>query len=210
MMKGKPLVAKLAAAAKFVVLPGAMVAAVLYSPPEYKSDKYPKQVRLLRVLIFLFPFPLLRFNLDCDHVRDLAFSSRTYTRLILFCSMLLFVVVKHLKELKILKISVSSKNQVAGAVRTFGCLLFGHSMLITLLAYGEVLFGVTYLLHILLNVLKPRPGPTRTLCPAQLLAWISTNLDFAVGLLGLNLPGSLFHHLVKLINHYPCVSMLLC
>lgn len=42
MMKGKPLVAKLAAAAKFVVLPGAMVAAVLYSPPEYKSDKYPK------------------------------------------------------------------------------------------------------------------------------------------------------------------------
>ncbi|KAK2660936.1 hypothetical protein Ddye_007469 [Dipteronia dyeriana] len=43
-MRGEPLVAKLAALAKFGVLPGAMIAALIYSPPDYcewssKTDK---------------------------------------------------------------------------------------------------------------------------------------------------------------------------
>uniref|UniRef100_A0A2N9EPM7 Uncharacterized protein n=1 Tax=Fagus sylvatica TaxID=28930 RepID=A0A2N9EPM7_FAGSY len=49
LMRGEPLVAKLAALAKYVVLPGAMVAALVYSPPDYytpffftKSDKSDK------------------------------------------------------------------------------------------------------------------------------------------------------------------------
>ncbi|KAM1014429.1 hypothetical protein ACFX2I_044311 [Malus domestica] len=33
LMRGEPLVAKLAALAKYVVFPGAMAAAVIYSPP---------------------------------------------------------------------------------------------------------------------------------------------------------------------------------
>ncbi|KAJ0024941.1 hypothetical protein Pint_09186 [Pistacia integerrima] len=37
-MRGKPLVAKLAAVAMYVVLPGAMLAAVVYSPPPYESS----------------------------------------------------------------------------------------------------------------------------------------------------------------------------
>ncbi|KAG8632203.1 hypothetical protein MANES_18G002601v8 [Manihot esculenta] len=45
-MRGEPLVAKLAAVAKYGVLPGAMVAALIYSPPRYgsssKDDKSPK------------------------------------------------------------------------------------------------------------------------------------------------------------------------
>uniref|UniRef100_A0A7N2M7F2 Uncharacterized protein n=2 Tax=Fagaceae TaxID=3503 RepID=A0A7N2M7F2_QUELO len=36
-MRGEPLVAKLAVLAKYVVLPGAMAAAVIYSPPGYAS-----------------------------------------------------------------------------------------------------------------------------------------------------------------------------
>lgn len=36
--RGEPLVAKLAALAKYVVLPGAMAAAVIYSPPDYASS----------------------------------------------------------------------------------------------------------------------------------------------------------------------------
>lgn len=41
LMRGEPLVSKLATLAKFVVLPGAMVAAMIYSPqqdPNKKSD----------------------------------------------------------------------------------------------------------------------------------------------------------------------------
>ena len=38
MMRGEPLVTKLAVLAKYVVLPGAMAAAVLYSPPDYASS----------------------------------------------------------------------------------------------------------------------------------------------------------------------------
>ncbi|KAK9216996.1 hypothetical protein WN944_009008 [Citrus x changshan-huyou] len=45
-MRGEPLVAKLAALAKYVVLPGSMAAALIYSPPQYgsstKSQKSPK------------------------------------------------------------------------------------------------------------------------------------------------------------------------
>ncbi|KAG2698054.1 hypothetical protein I3760_07G133200 [Carya illinoinensis] len=45
-MRGEPLVTKLAVLAKYVVLPGAMVAALIYSPPDYasssKSDKSQK------------------------------------------------------------------------------------------------------------------------------------------------------------------------
>ncbi|CAK8575044.1 unnamed protein product [Lathyrus sativus] len=38
-MKGKALVTKLAALARYGVLPGAMVAALVYSPPNY-ADKH--------------------------------------------------------------------------------------------------------------------------------------------------------------------------
>lgn len=40
-MKGQPLVSKLAALAEYAVLPAAMVAAIVYSPPNYmrSSDK---------------------------------------------------------------------------------------------------------------------------------------------------------------------------
>ncbi|CAL5331982.1 unnamed protein product [Camellia sinensis] len=38
MMRGEPLVAKLAVLAKYAVLPGAMVAALIYSPPHYASS----------------------------------------------------------------------------------------------------------------------------------------------------------------------------
>ena len=38
MMRGELLVTKLAVLAKYVVLPGAMAAAVLYSPPDYASS----------------------------------------------------------------------------------------------------------------------------------------------------------------------------
>lgn len=38
-MRGELLVAKLAALARFMVLPGAMAAAVIYSPPDYSSKK---------------------------------------------------------------------------------------------------------------------------------------------------------------------------
>ena len=40
MMRGEPLVTKLAVLAKYVVLPGAMAAAVLYSPPDYASSSF--------------------------------------------------------------------------------------------------------------------------------------------------------------------------
>ncbi|KAH0988958.1 hypothetical protein GBA52_000441 [Prunus armeniaca] len=39
LMRGEPLVTKLAVLAKYVVLPGAMVAALIYSPPDYTSSK---------------------------------------------------------------------------------------------------------------------------------------------------------------------------
>ncbi|CAK9178284.1 unnamed protein product [Ilex paraguariensis] len=39
LMKGEPLVAKLALLAKYGVLPGAMIAALIYSPPDYASSK---------------------------------------------------------------------------------------------------------------------------------------------------------------------------
>jgi len=38
-MRGEPLVAKLAVVAKYVVLPAAMAAAVIYSPPDYSFSK---------------------------------------------------------------------------------------------------------------------------------------------------------------------------
>ncbi|KAL5845502.1 hypothetical protein ACOSQ3_011557 [Xanthoceras sorbifolium] len=37
-MRGEPLVAKLAVLAKYAVLPGAMIAALVYSPPDYASS----------------------------------------------------------------------------------------------------------------------------------------------------------------------------
>ncbi|KAJ1427993.1 hypothetical protein SESBI_09387 [Sesbania bispinosa] len=37
-MKGKPLVTKVAALARYGLLPGAMVAALVYSPPHYSSS----------------------------------------------------------------------------------------------------------------------------------------------------------------------------
>ena len=37
-MRGEPLVTKLAVLAKYVMLPGAMLAAVVYSPPDYASS----------------------------------------------------------------------------------------------------------------------------------------------------------------------------
>lgn len=39
LMRGKPLVRKLAVFAKYVVLPGAMAAALVYSPPDYAYYK---------------------------------------------------------------------------------------------------------------------------------------------------------------------------
>ncbi|KAB2044678.1 hypothetical protein F383_26660 [Gossypium arboreum] len=39
LLKGQPLVARLAAFSKYVVLPGSMVAAIIYSPPNYDSPK---------------------------------------------------------------------------------------------------------------------------------------------------------------------------
>lgn len=39
LMKGEPLVRKLAVLAKYVVLPGAMAAALVYSPPDYAYYK---------------------------------------------------------------------------------------------------------------------------------------------------------------------------
>ncbi|XAR61511.1 hypothetical protein NMG60_11015956 [Bertholletia excelsa] len=38
-MRGEPLVAKLAVLAKYGVFPGAMIAALVYSPPDYASSK---------------------------------------------------------------------------------------------------------------------------------------------------------------------------
>lgn len=38
-MRGEPLVTKLAMLAKYVVFPGAMVAALVYSPPDFASKK---------------------------------------------------------------------------------------------------------------------------------------------------------------------------
>ncbi|KZV40838.1 hypothetical protein F511_29190 [Dorcoceras hygrometricum] len=40
-LKGEPLVTKLAAVAKYGVLPAAMLAAVVYSPPDYARPKKP-------------------------------------------------------------------------------------------------------------------------------------------------------------------------
>lgn len=41
-MKGEPLVTKLAALAKYAVLPGTMIAALIYSPPNYAYSKKPQ------------------------------------------------------------------------------------------------------------------------------------------------------------------------
>ncbi|KAK6939190.1 hypothetical protein RJ641_028721 [Dillenia turbinata] len=38
-MRGEPLVAKLALLAKYAILPGAMAAALVYSPPDYFLKK---------------------------------------------------------------------------------------------------------------------------------------------------------------------------
>lgn len=38
-MRGEPLVAKMAWLAKYAVVPGAMIAALIYSPPDYASSK---------------------------------------------------------------------------------------------------------------------------------------------------------------------------
>ncbi|KAL0322815.1 UNVERIFIED_CONTAM: hypothetical protein Sangu_1900800 [Sesamum angustifolium] len=38
-LKGQPLVTKVAAVAKYGVLPGAMIAALVYSPPDYALSK---------------------------------------------------------------------------------------------------------------------------------------------------------------------------
>ncbi|EYU36588.1 hypothetical protein MIMGU_mgv1a017608mg [Erythranthe guttata] len=38
-LKGEPLITKLAALAKYGVLPGAMIAALIYSPPDYSLPK---------------------------------------------------------------------------------------------------------------------------------------------------------------------------
>lgn len=44
--KGQPLVSKLATLAAYVVLPGAMAAAVMYSPPDYaRSSTKPSNVK---------------------------------------------------------------------------------------------------------------------------------------------------------------------
>ncbi|PIN05262.1 hypothetical protein CDL12_22202 [Handroanthus impetiginosus] len=40
-LKGQPLVTKVAAVAKYGVLPAAMIAALVYSPPDYSSPKKP-------------------------------------------------------------------------------------------------------------------------------------------------------------------------
>ncbi|KAI3459930.1 hypothetical protein Pfo_016593 [Paulownia fortunei] len=40
-LKGEPLVTKLAAVARYGVLPGAMIAALFYSPPDYALPKKP-------------------------------------------------------------------------------------------------------------------------------------------------------------------------
>lgn len=45
LMRGEPLVAKLAALAKYVVFPGAMAAAVIYSPPGYALKNDPKSTK---------------------------------------------------------------------------------------------------------------------------------------------------------------------
>lgn len=45
LMRGEPLVTKLAALAKYVVFPGAMAAAVIYSPPDYTSKNDPKSTK---------------------------------------------------------------------------------------------------------------------------------------------------------------------
>lgn len=45
-MRGKPLIAKVAALATYVVFPAAMVAAVIYSPPSYTySNDNPKSTK---------------------------------------------------------------------------------------------------------------------------------------------------------------------
>ncbi|KAF3446925.1 hypothetical protein FNV43_RR12105 [Rhamnella rubrinervis] len=38
-MRGEPLVAKMAWLARYAVVPGAMIAALIYSPPDYASSK---------------------------------------------------------------------------------------------------------------------------------------------------------------------------
>ncbi|GAB2232426.1 hypothetical protein Droror1_Dr00011459 [Drosera rotundifolia] len=38
-LRGEPLLSKLATVAKFVVFPGAMIASLVYSPPDYSKPK---------------------------------------------------------------------------------------------------------------------------------------------------------------------------
>ncbi|EPS63952.1 hypothetical protein M569_10834, partial [Genlisea aurea] len=38
-LKGQPLVTKLSALSQYVVFPGVMIAALIYSPPDYVSSK---------------------------------------------------------------------------------------------------------------------------------------------------------------------------
>ncbi|KAL9262944.1 hypothetical protein AKJ16_DCAP11403 [Drosera capensis] len=39
LLRGEPLLSKLAMVAKFVVFPGAMIASLVYSPPDYSKPK---------------------------------------------------------------------------------------------------------------------------------------------------------------------------
>ncbi|KAJ8422780.1 hypothetical protein Cgig2_026692 [Carnegiea gigantea] len=77
LVKGEPLVHKLAMIAKYVVFPGAMAAALVYSPPEYNKPKktlHPTQKLVLNYLMHSYfmkpgtrnasssenPFPVVR------------------------------------------------------------------------------------------------------------------------------------------------------
>ncbi|KAE8057437.1 hypothetical protein FH972_014130 [Carpinus fangiana] len=53
LMRGEPLVKKLALLAKYVVLPGAMVAALVYSPPDYASSSS-SRIRVTALLLIIF------------------------------------------------------------------------------------------------------------------------------------------------------------
>ncbi|KAG7037970.1 hypothetical protein SDJN02_01603, partial [Cucurbita argyrosperma subsp. argyrosperma] len=69
LMKGEPLVRKLAVFAKYVVLPGAMAAALVYSPPDYAYFKN-DDTHLMGVLVVDLPSFLIDLPLErpSDHV----------------------------------------------------------------------------------------------------------------------------------------------
>ncbi|KAK4387831.1 hypothetical protein Sango_2389700 [Sesamum angolense] len=53
-LKGQPLVTKVAAVAKYGVLPGAMIAALVYSPPDYALSKKPSDSGASSLVCLLF------------------------------------------------------------------------------------------------------------------------------------------------------------